>query len=64
MAYTFMCFIEEKLESKNELPQERKHGRHVNRGKGHSNSFSFPSNAKLTGEAHPSISFTMKVADS
>ena len=48
MAHMFMCFIEEKLESENELPpaQERKHGRHVNCGKGHSNSYSFPSNAK------------------
>ena len=46
MANMFMCFIEEKLESENELPQERKHGRHVNCGKGHSNSYSFPSNAK------------------
>lgn len=46
MANMFMCFIEEKLESENELPQERKHGRHVNCGKGHSNSYSFRSNAK------------------
>ena len=46
IANTFICFIAEKLESENEIPQERKHGRHVNCGKGHSNSYRFTSNTK------------------